>query len=114
MRLNNQKVEAINAALSEWSGADVLVYSFTASHRKLTLFVKRLGEREGLELVCIGCESMSGPFAWRDSALTASGLYDQSDGSASVRLVDSQSHFVLVCADLVLLPQALVEDLGAL
>ena len=64
------EVATVEDALHRWAGAGAYIWSYTVSHRELTIRVQRPGERSNLHIVCTGCSYLQGRPVWRDSRLS--------------------------------------------
>jgi len=90
--------------LEAWVGANASIYKYDTAHRKLRLILTLDGEQ--IQVICVGCTRISGPFSWEKSHLLVSPRISAENASVSdsVILSDTLAGFSLECSDVVLTP----------
>jgi hypothetical protein len=91
-------VKSCATFLKRWSGANVVMWELTASHKSLTLVLTRdEGLDENLVLSCLDPMRLRGPIRWGDSDLSVSQVRLPDGRDQGFIVVDPKADVEIVC-----------------
>lgn len=59
-------IKSIYTFLKRWNGGEVTIWDYNRSHSSVTIRITSKEKRGNLHLICLGSESMAGPFRWEN------------------------------------------------
>jgi len=104
--------DSLNEVFAAWRGSSSLLLSYEATHRKLILFLDDRRNGSSLEVICLGCHHISGPFCWDNCNLEA--LASSMESHPGRLLKDEGATFKLECREILLLSKERRESLDTL
>src|SRR5262245_50480014 len=82
-------------AIAKWEGGDVIIWSYTVSHRVLTIRVVAESRHGNLHISCGDCEHFVGPLKWSNCHFEL--IRENSGEDSKLILKDEHNKFAVIC-----------------